>query len=283
MIPLCCFPPLTYYKHFVPSIDHLDQPSTPNHLFLWSTDTDTDTRHDMDTWTPHLLKKLMGCWFTYQCRCRVGHRHGHVWDTRTWQGDGVSVLHRSLLCGCIILPSTSLRKLTAMAISLSKSGLLHMNSHSHLVSLWAPICRMTWFCWQEMRYNLGYFANSVSSPVTQLSSQNLILSPHPTLHNVPFWRVRPCCEWWKAILKSLHHMDSLVSRDVASKLLQPPYFDSNILAHNSPWCWNRLHFHLQCKIESLNVLEAQSPFFFWEAHCLPLNSGNLVLLRSATP
>jgi len=48
--------PLTYYKHFVPSIAHLDLPSTPNHLFYVA--------------TLSCFQHLLGSYQPWQSNCR---------------------------------------------------------------------------------------------------------------------------------------------------------------------------------------------------------------------
>jgi len=142
--------------------------------------------------------------------------------------------HSSLLHGCTVLPSISFKKLSAMVTSLSNNDLLHLKSHSHPESVWAPSCCMTWLCWLEMEYSLGYFATKDMSSLIQLSSQNFILSPQPTLHDNPFWKALASCWWWRACFRSRHQMESVWSEDATFKLLQPPYFDSSTFAHKSP-------------------------------------------------
>ena len=58
---------------------------------LWSIDTDTDTGHDTDTWTPvkHIKFNSDTSVGVVSVSCRVGHR--------TQQGAEVSVLHRYTL------------------------------------------------------------------------------------------------------------------------------------------------------------------------------------------
>lgn len=101
---------------------------------------------------------------------------------------------------------------------------------------------MSCYFWHEIWYNLGYFViNGISVPIQQ-SSQNLILSPRPTLHVVSFLSTLFDCCWW-IITRSFHHEDSLLPLLPSSRVLHPPYLESSILAHGSPCCWKRSHRH----------------------------------------
>ena len=115
-----------------------------------------------------------------------------------------------------------------------------------------------------MKPSLGYFSANDSSWHIHLSSQNLILSPPPTFHFNPVWITVPWCEWWRALFKSLHQIDSGPTLPVSSILLHPPYLDSNTLVHNFPWCCKRCHFHLSRRaiLKVLMSLMPSPPFSF---------------------
>jgi len=151
-----------------------------------------------------------------------------------------------------------------MSISLSNKDLLYIKFHSQLASVWLPMCWMSCFCWQEMWYSLGYFSISGVSSSFHLSSQNLTLSLHPTLQIIPFWKKLPSCDCWNTDFKSCHHKDSLLPLLSSSMHLQPPYFESNILAQSSPWWWNRFHLHFpsRARLNLLMSLIPNPPFSF---------------------
>ena len=142
-----------------------------------------------------------------------------------------------------------------------------------------------------MVYNLGYFSDSLVSPINHLSSQNLILSPHPTFHIVDLPSCCPCWVSWFIVLRSLHHKDSELALGAASRFLQPPYFESSIFVHISPWFCTISHFHFPNK-DILNEVISLTPnppssfgqqtlshrtqtIFFWSAVLLDLKRDQL--------
>ena len=83
--------------------------------------------------------------------------------------------------------------------------------------------------------------------MSQRSSQNLILSPHPTFQSIVD-RSKTCTSYsWMADLKSCHHMDSLVADVPSSRALHPPYFEFRILTQRSSCCCIKFHLHFPSK------------------------------------
>ncbi|RZC27731.1 putative ribonuclease H protein [Glycine soja] len=85
------------------------------------------------------------------------------------------------------------------------------------------------------------------------------------------------------------------NKSLQMKLLQPEGIPENILALTKiqrplylkhpmmKFSWTRTEDTDICKVEAVDVLDSQTPFFFWETDCLPFDPSNLVLVRSTTP
>lgn len=133
-----------------------------------------------------------------------------------------------------------------------------------MLFLWFPTWWTSCCCWQDIWYSLGYFLINVSPSPTHLSSQNLILSPHPTFHIVSFWST--LFNWFSCVtsIRSCHHIDSLLARLASANARHPPYFDSNILTHNSEFYCSMFHLHFPSNA-LLNILISfipKPPFSF---------------------